>query len=186
MKTIRQLFGSASRFSITTLLLIMPLAFTGCFATYGKLATSAAVEQDFAQYHFVTNYSYYYLGFESNPYAILGLDSRYHLQQNLWKPLDPKTHILEKMVKSMKDVPACYDCLRRAPKGYQVLAPGGEAIGVLFSCYTWFPVEVKADNLVIVSYPDLARVLLARTMLRLGYSIKKKPTLFLMSFRRNR
>jgi hypothetical protein len=158
METVPQLFKGVSRkslFFMATALLGWLMTFTGCFATYGKLVKSDAVESTFRQYQFAQNYNYYYLGFESNPYAILGLDARYHLQQSFWKPMEQDTHALGAMVERMRALPACAACGPLPQVGYQILAPNGDFIGVLYSCYSWFPVEVKADNQVIVNYPQL-------------------------------
>jgi hypothetical protein len=158
MKTIHQLFEGVSRkylFFMTMAALVWLMTFTGCYATYGKLVKSDEVESTFRQYQFAQNYNYYYLGFESNPYAILGLDARYHLQQNFWKPMDQDTHILGAMVERMRALPTCAACGPLPQVGYKILAPNGDSIGVLYSCYTWFPVEVKADNQVTVNYPEL-------------------------------
>lgn len=131
-------------------------------AAYGKLTKSEQAENMFIQHQYLNGHNYYYLGFESEPEAVLALDDSYTLKEKRWKPMSSDTRSLENMVESMRYMGCRYkgytydksDNWHRL-SGYTILDPDGKAIGILYSCYDWFPVKMDEDRRVSIKYPGI-------------------------------
>lgn len=131
-------------------------------ATYGKLTRSEQAENLFIQHQYLNSHNYYYLGFESDPDAVLALDDRYTLTGNRWKSMSSETHSLEDIVESMR-IMKCRNkgYIQDEPDdwhrllGYTILDPDEKAIGILYSCYDWFPVKVAEVRRVSIQYPGI-------------------------------
>jgi hypothetical protein len=137
----------------------LTVALNGCLASWGRLSRSPDVTETFSEHRFIEGYNYYFRGFDAEPEALLGLDRAYSLEKSSWKPVDPKVHSLEKMVDAMKFhlcehkgvYPYSADG-KRELAGYSVLNPDGETIGILYSCFDWFPVKMLDENRVSIFF----------------------------------
>lgn len=134
----------------------------GCMATFGKLNGSEQAENLFIRHQYLNGHNYYYLGFESEPEAVLALDDRYTLTGKHWKSMSSKTHSLQEMVERMRFMGCRYkgyfldepDDWHRL-SGYTILDPDEKAIGILYSCFDWLPVKVEEDRRVSIQFPEV-------------------------------
>ena len=140
---------------IVGLLSLTILLAAGCLATYGKAVKSDEATTAFNQFKYMDGHTYYYLGFESNPYAILALDTQYALDDDIWKAMDPDLHDLEKMVTKMNRSPSCSGEGKRGTSGYSVVDENDVGIGQIYACYGWFPVRTVSENRVTITCPDM-------------------------------
>ncbi len=139
-------------------LLLILLAFVGCAtmgmqaSSWGKFVPDKAVSQEIGAGKMNPAMNYYFSGPESNPLAIIGLDKKYVLDNNLWKPVASAQMCME-LVACMK-TEDMKDNVRDL-HGYSMYAPSGEKIGVWFSdVYAKMRVRMGSGNKVVVYTPD--------------------------------
>ncbi|MFH1983128.1 MAG: hypothetical protein ABIL58_14895 [Pseudomonadota bacterium] len=132
-------------------LLIGALVLTvGCTATYGRLARSRDVDDQFTRSEVRTGYRYYSFGSQNAPLAIMGIDGRYTLATSVWTPLENLTpEILKARVEGMTDQ------LGFSPANYGgvLLTPDGTPFGIWYSRYADATIAFGENNTVSVTPP---------------------------------
>jgi hypothetical protein len=88
----------------------------------------------FETYEYVSNYNYFYTGYENDPEAVVGIKEDYELVKvsgrvnvTNWQQFEPGGDKLEELVEAMKILE------RRQPYGYIINAPGGDQVGVMYT-----------------------------------------------------
>jgi hypothetical protein len=127
---------------------IIFLLAAGCAQKYGSLQRSADVSRAFQEFQSLQDFSYYYQGLESQPFAIAGIHHQYQLNSRLWKQFDPTAAMLEKMINRMV-IRYGYE-----PHGFVVLDHNGIKIGIWYSSFHWASVQTDADNNIVVLAPE--------------------------------
>ena len=61
------------------------LLMAGCAGNYGSYKLDAEVLQSFKENRVPPDYRYYYYGFDTNPYALIGVEKKYDAGSNLWR-----------------------------------------------------------------------------------------------------
>jgi hypothetical protein len=102
----------------------------GCAgANRGGLRNSREVGRAFETFHVDANYRYWYYNQENNPYAVVGLQQPYRIEDINWRELDPNSKAFEKVIGLVQDFPA-----RGAfTYGAYILDPQAQAIGMWYS-----------------------------------------------------
>lgn len=82
----------------------------GCStANYGGLKHSQDVARAFETYQVFEEHRYYYLNQENNPFAVIALQNDYTFNgKNLWRPFDPHSDMLKKIVDLVEGFPVYY------------------------------------------------------------------------------
>lgn len=98
-------------------------------ANLGWLRNSQEVGQAFETLHVSSDYRYWYLYLENNPYAVLGLNREYRIEDILWTEVEPSSEAFRKVVGLVQGfpVPGSRTC------GAYILDAKGEQIGVWYS-----------------------------------------------------
>jgi hypothetical protein len=117
---------------------------TGCLQSYGRLKTNPAVTEAFQDYRMLDDYRYYYSGRENVPTAIIGVDSKYGFESDLWRPIEPTSEALKKMVERVPE-------FGYGARGADILTPQGELAGVWFSRTPQSVVRLENNQLIV--YP---------------------------------
>jgi hypothetical protein len=98
-------------------------------ANRGVLRNSREVGRAFETLHAYPEYRYWYLNQENNPYAVVGLESDYRLEDVMWTPVQPDSPTFEKVVGLVQSFPV--------PGGFTygayIIDPSGRTIGVWYS-----------------------------------------------------
>jgi hypothetical protein len=74
-------------------------------ANIGGLRLSPDVERSFEELQVVPNYHYWYLYLENSPYAVLGLDPEYRIQDISWTEVPPGSETFQKVVELVRRFP---------------------------------------------------------------------------------
>ncbi len=103
---------------------------SGCAtANRGGLRNSREVGRAFATLHVYPDHRYWYYYLENNPYAVIGLETPYRIEDINWTEVDPNSKTFEKVVGLVESFPA--------PGAYTygafILDPQGRQIGVWYS-----------------------------------------------------
>ncbi len=118
------------------LTLLSCLLIQGCASnwtkTYGSFELDPEIRAMFETHDYVSDYNYYYTGYIKSPEAIVGISKEYNLVKKSgwgfvtdWQKFQPRGEKLIDLVEAMRNP--------GRPFGYNLYAPGGEQIGVLYT-----------------------------------------------------
>ena len=152
-----KLFEPAGRlFLLILVLAVLVPALVGCGpAVYGRLENSNEVTEVFTGSQVLSNYQYYYHGFQRIPYAIIGIDKNYNLRVGHWKLIDLNPTLLNQLNYRMQHV------YRVEPRGAWILDHDGNRLGIWYSSQNSTKVKLGKDNELVVvtpTPPDLSGI----------------------------
>ena len=128
---------------------LMILAVSGCGpSAYGRLQSSPEATEVFNQNQVFSNYTYYYSGFQTIPYGIIGIDNNYKLRSSRWKQIDMNPILLNQLTYRMQNVYSLN------PRGLWILDQNGRRVGIWYSSQFWTKVKLEKDNQIVVLTPD--------------------------------
>ena len=138
------------RFCVALGVLIGATMVSGCFENYGRLKHNDEVTRAFQTYQVKPDYKYYYYGRTNMPYAIVGIDSAYHMQSRVWREVDHDTEQFKKMIFWVWDdvyVPFYLS-------GAHITDSGGKKVGIWYSGIWYAAIRFEEDNRIVVM-PDM-------------------------------
>jgi hypothetical protein len=122
--------GTAEIFRTALLCAVTAVLISGCStANRGGLRNSREVARAFEVLHVYPGYRYYYLNLENSPYAVVGLERPYRIEDTMYTEVDPNSKTFEKVVGLVQDFPA----RGSFTYGATILDPQGNPIGVWYS-----------------------------------------------------
>jgi hypothetical protein len=98
-------------------------------ANLGWLRNSPDVGRDFETLHVSSDYRYWYLYLENTPYAVLGLNPEYRIDDILWTEVESSSEAFRKVVGLVESFPVPGS----RTYGANILDAKGEQIGVWYS-----------------------------------------------------
>jgi hypothetical protein len=98
-------------------------------ANLGWLRNSQDVGRAFETLHVSPDYRYWYLYLENTPYAVLGLNREYRIEDIMWTEVDPSSEVFRKVVGLVESFPVPGS----RTYGAYILDAKGEQIGVWYS-----------------------------------------------------
>ena len=134
------------------LALVGLLLLGGCStANYGGLKHSQDVARAFETYHVFEEHRYYYLNQENNPFAVIALQNDYTFNgKNMWRPFDPNSSLLKKIVDLVKDFPVYY----WYTYGSYITDAQGRKIGYWYSSLRMAGVTVDAETRTVAIHTE--------------------------------
>ncbi len=111
-------------------LFIAVLSAIGCqMENIGGLERSPEVTAAFEAFRVPSDYRYYFLNQENNPFGVAGLKSGYVLEDPDWRSVDPASPAFRKVVDLVKGFPA----QGGFSEGFLILDPQKNPIGIWYS-----------------------------------------------------
>ncbi|MBT8363431.1 MAG: hypothetical protein KJP23_01915 [Deltaproteobacteria bacterium] len=105
----------------------------------GGQQISREVTGIFESYQVLPDHRYYHIGWDTRPYAIIGLKDPYHLNSKFWFEFDANPETLKKRVDALEIfIERGYNWAY----GYYILDKAGERIGVWYSSISIFSASV--------------------------------------------
>jgi hypothetical protein len=102
----------------------------GCSgANRGGLRNSREVGRAFEIFHADPDYRYWYYNQENSPYAVVGLQQSYRLEDINWREVDPNSKTFEKVIGLVQSFPV----RGSFTYGAYILDPQAQQIGVWYS-----------------------------------------------------
>jgi hypothetical protein len=99
------------------------------FANLGYLRTSEEVGRGFETLQVSPNYRYWYLYLENSPYAVVGLDGEFRMEDISWTEMEPGSETFSKVVGLVESFPVPGSITY----GAYIVDSKGERIGVWYS-----------------------------------------------------
>ena len=137
------------------LLLAVQSILTGCAATQtrtsGVIASREATDI-WHSYEVLPNYNYYYVGSDSQPRFIIGIDDKYRLTSKNWKPVE----LTPEMLNNWINFPRQRVGISLDPYGAFIVDANGNRVGLWYSMRKWRLTgiaNVGEDNTISVTRP---------------------------------
>lgn len=122
------------------IMLLGVLVLAGCAtANTGGVRHSSDVKQAFETYHVKPDYRYYFYNQENNPFAVVGLQKDYFIEDPSWRPLDANSDKFKKVIDLVKDFPEGFT----QAYGSYILDSQGGPVGMWYS--TLAPPGIRVD-----------------------------------------
>ncbi len=128
------------------------LALTGCGGAYGTIHQDGIVTRMFNEGNLPDDYTYYYTGRQTIPYAIIGLKPGYVQDSRIWVQIDHRTPQFAKMVNHLWESQGEADIFFK-PQGAYILSSSGESVGIWYSYYSYAPVQDKGNGRLTIHSP---------------------------------
>ena len=142
--------------AVLALLVIIGIQSTlnGCAsnAKNSRITNSRQATEIWHSYQILPNYHYYFWGPVSQPFYLVGIDDRYQLMSEQWKPVDLTPEMLKNWFNYIRPRVG----FSQDPYGAFINRPDGERIGLWYSVRDWRltgTAVVSADNQVSVTIP---------------------------------
>jgi hypothetical protein len=117
-------------YGIIGVLALAAMLVAGCSgANRGGLRNSREVGRAFEIFHADPNYRYWYYNQENNPYAVVGLQKPYRLEDINWNEVDPNSKDFEKVIGLVQSFPV----RGSFTYGAYILDPQAQQIGMWYS-----------------------------------------------------
>ena len=137
-------------------LVVVQSTLTGCATTAGKkssgVVTSREATEIWHSYEILPNYHYYYSGPDTQPNYLIGIDDRYKLMSEFWKPVDLTPAMLKNWFNYIRPRVG----YSQDPFGAFISDSKGERIGLWYSVRDWRltgTASVGENNQVTVTRP---------------------------------
>jgi hypothetical protein len=109
----------------------------------GGQKISSEVTRVFESYQVLPDHRYYHIGWDTRPYAIVGLKAPYHIPSKFWLEFDANSETLKKRVDALE---IFNERGYTRAYGYYILDPAGNRIGVWYSSISIFSANVNNTN----------------------------------------
>jgi len=135
----------AWRCIVLNLALFLVLIAMGCAVNVrlGGQQVSREVTQVFESYQVLPDHRYYHIGWDTRPYAIVGLKEPYHITSKFWIAFDADSETLKKRIDALE---IFYERGYPRAYGYYILDKAGNRIGVWYSSISIFSASVNNTN----------------------------------------
>ncbi len=127
------------------------LSTVGCAVNVrlGGQQISREVTEIFESYQVLPDHRYYHIGWDTRPYAIVGLKEPYHITSKLWLEFDADSETLKKRIDAL-EIFKERGYIRAW--GYYLLDKAGNRIGVWYSSISIFSARLNnTDNTVTIA-----------------------------------
>jgi hypothetical protein len=128
------------RVFLVSLGMVIVALLIGCSGKYGRLKRNQQVQQEFESNRLPTEYKYYYYGFNTAPYVIIGIEPKYEMNSKMWREAAPDTGAFKEMTRWIWEDYGYYKF------GADILDPTGIKVGILYSAISQTSVKFVGDN----------------------------------------
>ncbi len=120
---------------------------------YGRFDFQVAIADMFESGEVIENHTYYYIGPDAQPDAIMALDNKYTLAPSLWKQTEMTSSQLlawEQRIDNKYRIKNSY-------RGAVILDEEGNKLGFWYSHLDWTTIKRGEGNTVIIYTPDTTK-----------------------------
>ena len=124
--------------------LLLMVLMAGCAGNYGRYNHDAEILQGFLNNKVPPDYRYYYYGFDTRPYAVIGIEKKYDAGSNLWREVEPNSEKFHKMIRWI------WGDYGYSPFAARIFDPSGNPVGVLYTSIQEVAIKFSGDNRIVV------------------------------------
>ncbi len=140
--------------ALLSFLCLVSLFLFGCTSgNHGRFDFQIAIDDLFESGQILENHTYYYIGPDAQPDAIMALDNKYTLAPSLWK----KPEMTPALFATWNLVIDNKYRIKNRYRGAVILDENGNRLGVWYSRLTWTTIKSGEDNTVIIYTPDTTK-----------------------------
>jgi len=129
---------------VSTVVILILILSTGCAGQYGSYRRDAAVQQSFESHQVPADYKYFYYGLENEPIVIFGIEKKYEMNSNMWREVSADATEFRDLI-TWVWADYGYDIF-----GADILDPGGNKVGVLYTAVRETVIKFGPDNRITV------------------------------------
>lgn len=123
------------------------------FRNYGEIRPSDKATVVFEKYKILSNYRYYISGADLYPNALIGVDSTYTLDSDLWKEKKLTSAKMKEIIGNMQSKALE---VGETLHGFDILDQGGRKIGLWYSILRASTyVKIEGDRRVVIGTPPI-------------------------------
>jgi hypothetical protein len=116
----------------------------GCAGNYGRYKRDDEVFRNFKDNQLASGYKFYYYGYDTEPYAVIGVEKKYDAGSNLWREVEPDTEKFKNMILRI------WGDYGYSPYAARILDPAGNPVGVLYTSIREVVIKFTGDNRIVV------------------------------------
>ena len=121
----------------------------GCGTNYGQVKRSPEMTRFFETSRILEDHTYYYLGLDYIPIAIVALHNNYDLQAKFWREIDFDIIELDQLIKRMLNRNG------HLAYGFRIVSLAGEPIGGWYSSLYWATIKFGDGKTITMLSPEL-------------------------------
>jgi len=122
----------------------MGILLAGCAGSYGRYTRDTDVMQSFTAKRVPPDYRYYYFGYDTKPYAVIGVEKKYDAGTKLWREVEPNTERFNYMIRWI------WADYGYSPYAARILDPAGNPVGILYTSIREVGIKFSGDNRIVV------------------------------------
>jgi hypothetical protein len=132
--------NTLSRYGLYAVAVVVFTLVAGCARNYGGFSRDQRVLEAFESSQLNTDYKYFYNGHHNQTYAIVGIESKYRLESQFWRQIEPNTEEFRQVRSRI------WEDYGQHTYGAHLLDPAGNKMGVWYSSIYVANVKFHADN----------------------------------------
>lgn len=129
---------------VSMVVILILILFTGCAGKYGSYRRDPVVQQSFESHQVPADYNYFYYGVGNEPIVIFGIEKKYEMNSYMWKEVSADTAEFRDLI-TWVWADYGYDIF-----GADILDPGGNKVGVLYTAVRDTAIKFGPDNQITV------------------------------------
>lgn len=147
--------GKSNVLGVALIMSFSAVFLAGCaMGNIWRQQISTDVDRSFETLQVNPEYRYYYYGLENSPYAVVGIEKQYHINDPGWREVDPRSETFKKVVGLVRYFPWYFSYTY----GSYIVDSEGRQIGVWYSSLmAGFRVNPETGDVIITPNPDPLR-----------------------------
>jgi hypothetical protein len=148
-------FGKSPIWGSALLMALPAVLIAGCaMGNIWGVQISNEVDRAFENLKVNTDYRFYYYGLENSPYAVVGIEKQYHINDPDWREVDPSSEAFKKVVGLVRYFP----WYNSYTFGSYIVDAEGRRIGVWYSSLiAGFRANPETGDVIVTPNPDPLR-----------------------------
>jgi hypothetical protein len=129
---------------VISLIMVSFALLIGCSGSFGSLNRSQQVQEEFEANRLPMEYKYYYLGYDTYPYVIFGIEPKYEMNSEMWRTTAPDTAEFKALTEAVWEDYGYYKF------GADILDPTGKKVGIIYTAVNETSIKFMANNQIMV------------------------------------
>ena len=116
----------------------------GCASKYGSYKRDVRIQNAFESGQVPAEFKYFYYGYETLPFVIFGIESKYEMNSEMWREISSDTPLFKKLA------PRIWEDYGYYKFGADILDPNGNKVGILYTAIRETTIKFGDNNQIII------------------------------------